>query len=176
MTSSIVEKIKSLKQTEGTPWLIAYLSTLLIPWLLIFSRGGADAACIAVGLLFLWHSHSRRNWQWTRDPLIVISLVAWAWMILIVSPFGVAKMASLGTAVPWIRFVLLFAALKNWVLVRRDVLMFLGYWLAALMSFVVVDTLWQYIFGTPGQVAIKIAERLTSLPVPASSRKAFYDV
>jgi UDP-N-acetylglucosamine 2-epimerase (non-hydrolysing) len=32
------------------------------------------------------------------------------------------------------------------------------------------------IFGTPGQVAIKIAERLISLPVPASSRKVFYDV
>lgn len=139
----------SLRPLAGADrsWIIAYGATLLIPWALVASRAAADALAIAVGLLFLWHSASRRNWKWLSDSLIHIMFAAWAWMVLVVSPFAVDPASSLAVALAWVRFPLLYAALTSWVLKREEALWFLAMTLAALLALVAVDTLWQYMYG-----------------------------
>ena len=48
---------------------------------------------------------------------------------------------------PWIRYLLLYASLKNFVLVKDNDIKLLGKILAFMLFLVIIDTLWQYVFG-----------------------------
>jgi O-antigen ligase len=73
--------------------------------------------------------------------------LAWIWLVAVVSPLAEAPLASFTLAVPWGRFILLFAALRYWVLVKPEVLYKLGKILAMMLAFILLDTVWQYIYG-----------------------------
>lgn len=128
-------------------WLLAYFATLLLPLSLIFNRSFADICCVLIGVLFLCQSYSSRNWQWLKEPFIRVALLAWAWLVLVVSPLAVAPVDSFGVALPWIRYILMFAALKYWVLEKEEPLLLLTKMLAIMLALVMIDTLWQYING-----------------------------
>ncbi len=129
-------------------WLCAYGATLLLPWALIFSRALADASCVAIGLLFLWQCSTTNDWKWLKDPVAKAGLLAWGWLLLVVTPFSGDVMESFFTAAPWGRYILLYAALRHWVLLERPALFLLGKTLSAMLVFVCADTLWQYVSGT----------------------------
>lgn len=128
-------------------WLVAYVATIFIPWALIFSRGTADVSCSLIGLIFMWKSTVNKSWHWRQDPLVKTGFLAWAWLVLIASPFAVNPMESFATALPWIRFIVLYAALRYFVLTEHETLRYLALSLALLIAFVGIDTLWQYVFG-----------------------------
>lgn len=129
-------------------WLAAYAATLIIPWALIYGRGIADACCVLIGLLFLLHSMAHRQWTWLRDPVVNLALLTWVWLLFVVTPLAVQPDQSFMLAGPWIRYVLLYAALRHWVLLGSRDLKRLGTWLTIMLGFVAIDTVWQYLSGT----------------------------
>jgi O-antigen ligase len=125
---------------------IAYTSCLLIPWMLILSRSVADTLSIVVGILFLIHSFSTRDWKWVRNPVVMVALAAWGWMLLVVSPFAVDIKASYSVALPWVRWILLYAALTSWVLISKPALRGVALNIGIIAILVIIDSLWQYQF------------------------------
>ena len=128
-------------------WGIAYLATLLIPWLLISSRGAADAMCVVIGVCFLGRSFRSKQWLWLRDPVVVVALAAWAWMLLVASPFAVDVGESYKVALPWIRWILLYASFRYWLFTSRESFYGVAANTVLLAVAVIFDTFWQYHFG-----------------------------
>ncbi|NBX02500.1 MAG: O-antigen ligase domain-containing protein [Alphaproteobacteria bacterium] len=145
---SQIKSIQAIKRysSQQVLWSIAYLFTLLLPLGLIFSRGFAEVCVAMVGLSWLLHSAANKNWLWLYDPIAKIGGVAWGWL-LFSSFFADNALDSFAVAVPWIRYILLFMALKEWVLTSKKSLMFIAKFLLFVVCLVIVDVIWQYIFG-----------------------------
>lgn len=127
-------------------WIIAYLATILLPLGLIFSRGLAESCVVIICLLFLLESFVNKKWIWLRDPVVIIGLISWVWL-LFVTLFAKNSLESIGVSAPWIRYIFLYAALRNWVLINKKHIYFIGKSMAFILCFVMIDTLWQYIYG-----------------------------
>lgn len=140
---------------------IAWLSTALIPLFLIFSRGAADGALTLTALLFLLHSALRKDWGWVRAPFFLVALALWAWVVLAVTPLAIAPLDSLQRAATWIRYPIFFMAVTGWVLREEKARRWFFIAQAALLVFVTVDALWQYITGMSLTGNAIIRERLT---------------
>ena len=128
-------------------WAAAFFLTLLIPFMIIFARVGFEICGGLIGLMFLWHSVRTRTWGWLRDPFSILCGVAWVWMVLVVQPLAVSPSAQWGDVLAWIRFPLLFAALRFWVLAVPAARTTLAAMLVVLVVLVMVDTLWQFYTG-----------------------------
>jgi O-antigen ligase len=126
-------------------WLAAYAALLVIPWALIYSRSLADGCLVLICLLWLSQSAAKKQWGWLKDPLVATGLCAWLWLLAVVSPLAADRMDSFSIALPWIRYIIFYAALRYWVLTSKESLFFLGQMLAAMLAFIAADTLWQYV-------------------------------
>lgn len=142
---NIVELIDFIKP-KSKIWLIAYIATILMPIAIIFNRTAMEVATVTIGTLFLVESFRTKEWKWLGDPIIVLGFISWVWLLFI-SILPQAPPQSLGIALAWIRYLLLYAGLKNWVLTEREHMVFLGKTLLLIFILVLFDTLWQYIFG-----------------------------
>ena len=133
----------------SAPWLdrISLVACLLLPWLLIVSRAGSDAASIVIGVLFLLRSWQTADWAWTQSPVVRICAIAWLWMLCIASPFATDSAESFKTALPWLRWMLLYAGLVYWVLATSARLRLCALNIAFMLCLIVFDTIWQYYFG-----------------------------
>lgn len=129
-------------------WGLAFLATVLMPWMLMVSRVGMEVCAALVALCFLWRSYRARDWAWVRSPFFKLCLLVWAYLLLVVTPLALAPSDSLPNAAAWIRFPVFFMALRYWVLATRPALYGVGISLLAMLCFVAVDTLWQFISGT----------------------------
>ena len=128
-------------------WLIGYFLLLLTPWMLIWSRGAADGITVALSILFLWRSYRLKDFLWTQDNFLRICFLAWAWLILVVSPFAYDPLTSFLNAIAWGRYALFYAAIRHWLLTSRQPILYITLMLTALLVFCAVDTLWQYMTG-----------------------------
>jgi len=128
-------------------WAAAFFLTALIPFMIVVSRAGFEICGGLVGLMFLWHSARTHEWGWLHDPLAIVCMVLWAWMVLVVQPLAVSPSARWMEALTWIRFPLMFMALRFWVLALPAARTSLATILAALLLLVVVDTLLQLLTG-----------------------------
>lgn len=128
-------------------FLLAYVAAVVLPWALIFNRAVADICCVLIGALWLWQSYEQKNRAWLGDPVVKTGLLTWGWLLVVVSPFAVAPWDSFTVAVPWIRYILLYAALRYWLLTDAKSLLLAGKILDFMLSLIIIDTLWQYIFG-----------------------------
>jgi O-antigen ligase len=126
---------------------VAFVLMLLLPWLLLVSRVGVELATAGIGLLFLWRSAALRDWRWLHTPTMKLALLAWVWLMLGVSPWAPKPMDSFLFALPWMRYMLLFAAMRYWLLTSRSAQRTMAAMLAALVAFCTIDTLWQYATG-----------------------------
>lgn len=142
----MVGSLRSVFSERGAMLGIAYLATLLVPWGLVFNRGLADGACVAVCVLFLLHSRREKSWRWLADPVVRAGVLAWLWMVA-TSFLALEIKPALSSAAPWIRFVLFYAATVHWVLKDRKALYVLASMLVAMFALISVDTLWQYASG-----------------------------
>lgn len=119
----------------------------LFPWLMMLGRTYAEICVGLVGILFLWRSAATRHWQWLRTPYVKVGLLAWAWLMLVVSPFALNPDKSFMLALAWIRYLLLVVAMREWLLVEERDRIKVALSLAAVLLFCALDTLWQYRTG-----------------------------
>jgi O-antigen ligase len=120
----------------------------LIPLLLLFSRGGADAAASIIGVSFLAVVIARRQWSLAAHPLFAALLAIWLLLNLLVSPLAVDPADSFSRSVVWLRFALLFAAATCWLIQsRRDLKLVVAIWGVAL-AISIIDGLVQVTTGT----------------------------
>ena len=141
-----ITQLKKWLKIQDKLWFTGYIATIVLPFGLIFNRGVAEACVAIVGVTFLATSIRDNKWNWLCDPVTKIGLLAWVWL-LFVSIFAQNISESFGVSITWIRYLLIYASLKNWILTRSDAICNLGKILAIILLFVIVDTLWQYIFG-----------------------------
>ncbi len=120
---------------------------VLLPWMLLLARAGAEISVAAIDLFFLAHAARTRDWQWLRAPFMRAGLLAWLWLLLIVSPFALAPEISVLQALLWGRYLLLVAAIRYWLVVDARACRWVAYSLVPLLFFCAVDTLWQYHTG-----------------------------
>lgn len=140
----------NMRLTEGqdrTQHRVALTLAVLLPWMLLVARAGAEIATAVIGLLFLWRSMVMRDWAWLHEPFVRLGLVAWVWLMFVVSPFAINPEKSFMLALPWGRYILLFVALRYWLLTTRQALIAVVISLAVLVGFCVVDALVQYVTG-----------------------------
>jgi O-antigen ligase len=150
MTANSNSWIDTLCTREGenrTRMAVAFGLLLLLPWMLILTRAGAEICCALIGVLFLWRSAMMRDWQWLREPFTRVALLAWLWLMLGVSPLAINPEKSFLLALPWIRYMLLFIAIRYWLLTTRTALRVLAVMLAVMLALCIIDTLWQYATG-----------------------------
>lgn len=125
---------------------IARVLLCALPVLFVVGPSAADVALIGVAILFLVRAHARDSWQWLRTPWVVAALALWLYLIAISA--GAGSWDTLASrALPFVRFVVFGAALQHWLFLDpRTRRVFLAC-LAAVVAFVVVDSLIQFYVG-----------------------------
>ena len=118
-----------------------------LPLLLIFFRGVGDITLLIIGLTFLYRSYNLNNWGWLKQKWFIFSLIFWAYLLLINSPLSTNPSESFFYSLAFIRWPLFAMALSIWLLrddnSRKKFIIALFFTL----SFIIIDTWWQYIFG-----------------------------
>lgn len=134
------------------------LAAAALPWMLAFDQRGAAELCAWVLALF-------RLWTWRRgltpDRLGFTLLGLWLWLNVWVSPLALDPAASFGRSLPWLRFPLLFLALRDLLPLQPKALRWLSLSLMTCLAFVVVDGLWQLIHGISLSGQPMAGDRLT---------------
>ena len=120
---------------------------LAFPLALLAARSVADVIVVLIGLAFLFESIRRRRWEWLRDPVILAALALWAVLNLVVSPMAVDSAVSFERSLPWIRFLLFYAAITVWLLADRRSVKLVMWWMACVIVLVVIDCLVQALSG-----------------------------
>lgn len=120
----------------------------LLPVLLLFWRGGADAAASIIGISFLAVVIAKRQWGLATHPMLAALLGIWLLLNLLVSPLAVEPMMSFSRSIVWLRFALLFAAVLTWLIrSRSDLRLIAGIWTVTI-AFCIVDGMVQLLRGT----------------------------
>ncbi len=119
----------------------------LLPALLLFWRGGADAVASIIGISFLAVVVARRQWGLASHPMLAALLAIWLLLNLLVSPLAVDSAASFSRSVAWLRFALLFAAVVTWLIQSRSDLKLVVLFWGAAIAFSILDGLVQLLRG-----------------------------
>ena len=120
----------------------------LMPLLLLFWRGGADAAASIIGICFLAVVIAKRQWGIAKHPMLATLIGIWLMLNLLVSPLAVEPVPSFSRSIVWLRFALLFAAVVTWLIQSRDDLrLIVGLW-ALTIAFCILDGMVQLLTGT----------------------------
>jgi O-antigen ligase len=119
---------------------------IVLPALFIIGRAPADIAFSLIALLFLTRSAFGLGWDWLKTPWLRAALVFWGYL-LVISAFAISPEESYSRALPFLRFVLFAAALQHWLLVDKGTLRHFLLSLALVVSFVLLDCLYQYVTG-----------------------------
>lgn len=139
-------EIDAWKQAT-TRWKIGFVSLLLLPWALVAGVAPMEIMVALIGLLFLWESYVRRDWAWARTPFFRIALIAWVWLVLVVSPFALKPAESVALALPWIRYAILVMSLRYWLLRTPQAVFALTKSTTAVLLLCALDMGWQYVTG-----------------------------
>jgi hypothetical protein len=129
---------------------LAVPATLLLPFCLLYTRGGSEILIAGIDVLFLIHCARRGGWSWIGQPWVLTGLAWWGWLLLC-SAWPTTSGAETGHA--WIqallvgRFFLLAAALAEWLLVRDTVRRGLVGVIAACAAWIVLESWQQGLFG-----------------------------
>lgn len=100
-------------------WLhrIALACLLILPVFLMHGRGVAEFLIAGVDLCFLIHCAAGGGWGWLRLLWVRIGMLWWGWLVVCSLPgVGIGGWLSFGHALADARFLLLVAALQNWLL------------------------------------------------------------
>lgn len=88
----------------------------LLPAALLLSRGVAEVIVAIIGLSFLMATVARRQWANLAEPAVVILIVTWVVLNLVISPLALKPETSFARSLPWLRFIVFFAATAMWLL------------------------------------------------------------
>ena len=123
------------------------LLLISLPLLLIFFRGIADLTVLLIGLVFLYRSYNLSNWSWLKQKWFIFSLIFWLYLLLINSPFSTNSSESFFYSLAFIRWPLFAMALSMWLLYDFKSRKIFLIALLFILSFIIIDVWWQYIFG-----------------------------
>jgi len=130
----------------------ALVSVLLLPLLLMHAHGVAEVAIGVADVCFLLRSAVVRDWAWLRARWLWVAGAWWGWVVVCSIPvpgldLGEGGMRSLVQAVATVRFLLLVSAME-WLVLRTQAARTWIYRLvAASVVWIVVNSLFQDIFG-----------------------------
>ncbi|HUX82826.1 MAG TPA: O-antigen ligase family protein [Halothiobacillus sp.] len=126
-------------------WLM--LGVLLLPILVLFKRVPAEIAVGLTVLVGLYIAYRRRDFTWLAEGW-VYAAAGLSLILLLLAPFSVDPGYSALSAVLAFRWPV-FAGVLIWLFTRRpDTLALFERSMAAVMVFIIVDTLLQYVTGT----------------------------
>ncbi|HYN54724.1 MAG TPA: O-antigen ligase family protein [Methylotenera sp.] len=161
-TRALSSAVIFIKIEQIIPW--------LLPILLLSSRSMADFTVLTLGLIFLLKSSLEKSWKWCSEPWFRMSLLFWAYLLLVNAPISIDFADSFLHALFFIRWPLFAAALAYWLLSSVKYQRHLIMALMAVTFFIVFDTWWQYFFDKDLFGHLKIGQdRLTgpfSRPIP----------
>ncbi len=120
---------------------------MAFPLALLFARGAADVIVVLIGLSFLFVCVRSGRWEWLRETPVVLAIVLWVFLNFVVSPFAVDPIVSFGRSLPWIRFVMFYAAVTVWLLTDERDLRRMAWWMAGVLALVIADVLAQGLSG-----------------------------
>lgn len=120
---------------------------LAFPLGMLFARGVAEVIVAVIGLSFLFVCARSGRWAWLRETPIALAVTLWLFLNLVVSPFAVDPMESFSRSLPWIRFVMFYAAVTVWLLADARDLRLVAWWMAGVVALVSVDVLVQGLSG-----------------------------
>lgn len=130
---------------------VACIAVLLVPLGLLHAFVLAEIGIAVTDLLFLHESWRVRNFAWARQPWFAISLVWWLWLLFCSTPltgFITAGWSmSFIQALVIIRFLVLAAALQNWVLTTLRMRSAMWIVLAASCLWIGIECWQQYLTG-----------------------------
>lgn len=156
----------SLKLISGLERYIPWL----LPFLLIFSRSIADLTVITIGLIFLFISFQRKDWEWAKSTWFKFNIIFWLYLLCINTPLSINPVNSLIHAFFYLRWPLFAGALAYWLFNDATRQLHFLIALGLVSAFVIFDTSLQYIFGQDLFGHTKVSPtRLTgpfSRPVP----------
>jgi O-antigen ligase len=149
-------------RSAGEAWLDrgARFLVVALPVLFLIGRAPADVAVSLIALLLLARSALERDWAWLRTPWVMVGLAIWLYLVL-VSALAADAAGAYSRALPFGRFVLFAAALQHWLLVDRGTRRAMLIALAAVIAFVLLDSLLQFATGRDVLGHTYEAERLT---------------
>lgn len=123
----------------------ATAATLLMPFVLPYTRAVADGLLAIVVVLFLARCWSTADWRWLRTPWTRLALLFWVWMLVCTLIAGLPK--PIEQAVLALRFFLFVPALENWVLRDPRTRQRLWYAVLAVAIWIAVESWQQSILG-----------------------------
>ena len=140
--------IKNIKFKINTAsFKLKNLLLISLPLLLIFFRDIADLTVLLIGLVFLYRSYNLSNWSWLKQKWFIFSLIFWLYLLLINSPFSTNSSESFFYSLAFIRWPLFAMALSMWLLYDFKSRKIFLIALLFILSFIIIDVWWQYIFG-----------------------------
>ncbi len=119
-----------------------------VPGVLILGRGAADTAMALVSVAFLITSFRHRSFNWVRQPWFVTALIITVYLVISGLLSDIDLRTAAKDAIVWLRFPLFTAAFAYWILPQTNVQKWLMPYLAVLLSFVAIDTIVQFVWGT----------------------------
>ncbi len=87
---------------------------LACPLVALIGNAASDIWVCLIGIVFIIHSYTTRNWIWTEAIWFRLTVVFWVWLVL-VSIISQWPENALRQALPWIRFPIFAAAIVTWV-------------------------------------------------------------
>jgi O-antigen ligase len=111
----------------------------ILPGALLLSRGAAEVLIGLISLSFLICILAERRWDYLTEPVVMILIATWLVLNLIVSPLAFSPEASFGRSLPWLRFVLFFAATVMWLLRSPDDFKFVLIAWSAILALAILD-------------------------------------
>lgn len=119
----------------------------LFPLFLLLGAGISDVALSFVSVAFLGRSAYKKDFRWIHEKWVQIALFFWIYIMaisFIAVDFNIAFKHSVG----FIRFIFFGIALEHTLSEKPELQKYLLIVLGVVLTFAIIDTYWQYFYGT----------------------------
>lgn len=125
---------------------IAYWIVVLLPLIMLLDKAPSDIALSLVAVLFVIHTIITKDLSWLKKTWIRVAMLAWCY-IMARSLFTTDIGESFGRAASWVRFILFAVALEHWLFNMPKLFERTLKSLAASITLLAGDCIFQYIVG-----------------------------
>ena len=139
---------------------VAFVLTLLLPFAIIIGQAPSDILVSSISILFLINSLVYKDWSWIKIKWVKIIFFIWFYLIF-ASLLSLDKSIGISHSILFLRFFLFAIALQYWVLSKPKYLKILLYFLTIGFTFVLFDTLIQFLNFDMG-LTLKESRRMVS--------------